>query len=105
MMPARKFPNDPVLVRLLKSAKLTTGIIIHDAYGFHKSYSDLLGDIIETRAVLWTNLLPTSLNAQGILRNDCPYVCVLTRTGYEFIVAFFAIRAIGGACVPFGKDQ
>ncbi|KND87442.1 Acyl-CoA synthetase family member 3, mitochondrial [Tolypocladium ophioglossoides CBS 100239] len=94
----RKFPNDPILVKLLHSAKLTTENIIHDAYGFDKTYADLLGDVMQMRDAIRANLPPTALNARGILNDDRPYVCVLTRSGYEFLVAFFAIRAIGGAC-------
>ncbi|POR37072.1 Acyl-CoA synthetase family member 3, mitochondrial [Tolypocladium paradoxum] len=99
----RKFPNDPILVKLLQSASLTTEHIIHDAYGFDKTYADLLGDIVQTRDAIRANLPSTALNAHGVLNDDRPYICVLTRSGYEFLVAFFAIRAIGGACIPFGS--
>lgn len=101
----RKFPNDPILVKLLHSAKLTTEQVIHDAYGFDKTYADLLGDIVQTRDAIRANLPSTALNAHGIFNDERPYVCVLTRSGYEFLVAFFAIRAIGGACIPFGRQQ
>ncbi|KKO97290.1 hypothetical protein THAR02_10610 [Trichoderma harzianum] len=48
--------------------------------------------------------LPSSiLDEHGILPQETPYISVLTRRGYEFLVAFFAIRAIGGACIPFGS--
>lgn len=99
----RKFPNDPVLVRLLESAKTITGQIIHDDYGFDKTYAELLADIMQTRDALRTQLPPSVLNKHGLLHEDRPYICALTRGGYEFIVAFFAVRAIGGACMPLGE--
>lgn len=47
--------------------------------------------------------LPTSaFTERGILKEEAPYVAVLTRSGYEFIVAFFAVRVLGGAPIPFG---
>ncbi|KAK5991607.1 Acyl-CoA ligase oryP-like protein [Cladobotryum mycophilum] len=99
----RRFPKDPVLVKLLESAKLTTGQIIHDAYGFDKTYAELLGDIVKTRDSLRANLPPSTLNNHGLLREEYPYVCALTCGGYEFIVALFTIRAMGGACLPFAS--
>ncbi|KAJ6443213.1 Acyl-CoA synthetase family member 3, mitochondrial [Purpureocillium lavendulum] len=99
----RKFPSDPVLVRLLQSAKVTTETIIHDAYGFDKTYPELLGDIVQTRDALLDQLPSSAVDKAGLLHEDRPYICVLTRGGYEFIVAFFAIRAIGGACMPLAS--
>jgi malonyl-CoA/methylmalonyl-CoA synthetase len=37
---------------------------------------------------------------QNILREDNPYIFILSRGDYEFIVAAFAILSIGGALVP-----
>ncbi|KJZ74636.1 hypothetical protein HIM_05986 [Hirsutella minnesotensis 3608] len=97
------FPNDPVLARLLQSAKLTAEVVVHDDYGFDKTYAELLGDILRTREALRKQLPPWTLDAHGILIQENPYIAALTRGGYEFIVAFFAIRAIGGVCMPLAS--
>jgi malonyl-CoA/methylmalonyl-CoA synthetase len=99
-----QFPNDPLLVKLLQAACQTpsTKIIVFDDLGFERTYSDLLGDIIQTR----NSLLPR-LRGGGPCRTDHfqqeSFVAILSCGGYEFLVAFFAIRAAGGVCVPLGK--
>ncbi|UNI19532.1 hypothetical protein JDV02_005712, partial [Purpureocillium takamizusanense] len=93
-------PNDPMLVQLLKVVRRTTEPMIHDGYGFDKTYADLLGDVIQTRNLLRTRLPPAALDSEGLVQKSRPYVIILANSGYEFIVGFFAIRAIGGACIP-----
>ncbi|KAK2855710.1 hypothetical protein FQN49_004921 [Arthroderma sp. PD_2] len=97
------FPKDPILVKLLQASQLTAEQIIHDAYGFDKTYGQLLSDIIATRNALRRSLPPSVLNPEGLLREECPFVGALTFGGYEFIVAFFAVRALGGACWPLAS--
>ncbi|KAM3504887.1 hypothetical protein MY11210_008183 [Beauveria gryllotalpidicola] len=98
-----RFPKDPILVKLLQASQLTTEQIIYDAYGFNKTYGELLADIFATRDALRSGLPPSALTATGLLRQERPYVGAITCGGYEFIVAFFAIRALGGACFPFAS--
>lgn len=101
-----KFPEDPVLIRLLSSSHhqvKSPETIIDDAGGFQKSYPELLGDILQTAHLVRTASPPSMLDERGLLKNDSPYIGVLVRSGYEFIVAFFAIRAMGGACMPIGR--
>ncbi|OBT53698.1 hypothetical protein VE04_06328 [Pseudogymnoascus sp. 24MN13] len=100
-----KFPHDPILVRLLIAAQQTSDseTIVHDALGFKKSYPELLTDILQTRDLLRARLPLPATNEQGILRGEFQYVAILSRSGYEFLVAFFAIRAMGGVCMPLGS--
>ncbi|KOS16972.1 Malonate--CoA ligase [Escovopsis weberi] len=100
-VPDMIFPNDPGLVRLLRSAKRCPGIsIVADAFGFDKTYNELLADVLRTRDSMREHLPPSALDERALLRGDAPYVCILARAGYEFVVATFAIRALGGACIP-----
>ncbi|KAK0724102.1 hypothetical protein B0H67DRAFT_640675 [Lasiosphaeris hirsuta] len=101
-----KIPLDPILVRLLESPHHRGGrsdTVIHDARGFQKTYAELLGDVVQTANSLRKALPPSAFDRQGLLRQDSPYVSVLVRSGYEFIVAFFAIRCLGGACMPIAS--
>jgi malonyl-CoA/methylmalonyl-CoA synthetase len=104
---AYKFPQDPVLGKLLSSPHhqaRSSEPIIHDARGFRKSYPELLGDILQTADLLRTAAAQRSmLDERGLLRDGSLYIGILVRSGYEFIVAFFAIRVMGGACMPIGK--
>ncbi|RDL35780.1 Uncharacterized protein BP5553_06392 [Venustampulla echinocandica] len=92
------FPNDPVLARLLIAANRTPGskIVVHDAYGYEKTYLHLLGDIIHMRSVLTQRLAPSPVAPNWLLKNDSRYVGILSKSAYEFLVSFFAIRSIGG---------
>ncbi|OAQ99178.1 hypothetical protein LLEC1_01747 [Akanthomyces lecanii] len=96
------FPQDPLLAKLLDAAKAVpeSRIIIHDLYGLQKTYPELLGDILHTRQQLQALLPLKCFNEKGLLRDEFVYQAACTKTGYEFAVAFFAIRALGGACVP-----
>lgn len=97
-----KFPHDPALARLLIAAKRAgdSDIIVHDVHGFQKTYPELLGDVLQTRHLLRAQVSPAKLNERAYLYQENPYVAVTASSGYEFIVAFFAIRAMGGACMP-----
>lgn len=101
---SRTLPGDPILIRLLEAARLTEEQVIYDHYGFDKTYAQLLGDILATRDRLRLDLPASLLTPDGLIDEKRPYVAALTNGGYEFIVAFFAIRALGGACFPFCKS-
>lgn len=59
-------------------------------------YPQILSDILQMRDLLRAPLPPWTINERGILHEEIPYVAVLVRGGYEFLVGFFAIRAMGG---------
>lgn len=101
------FPNDPVLARLIDAARQTSASkkIIYDELGFEKSYSDLLGDIVQLREALFAHFPSWVVSSSGRVEELNTYVTVSSRSGYEFLVAFFAIRAAGGVCVPIGTDN
>lgn len=101
----QKLPSDPVLIKLLQTAQHSANEkpIIYDAHGFEKTYGQLLGDILRTRDLIIQSLPSSALNSCNILHVETPYICVLALSGYEFLVSFFAIRALGGACIPFSK--
>ncbi|KAH7140347.1 hypothetical protein B0J13DRAFT_637862 [Dactylonectria estremocensis] len=102
---APKFPNDPILVQLLRAAGHVSGTetIVCDVGGFEKTYQQLFADILKTRVILRERLPPSAYDARNLLREGQQYIGILTRTGYEFLVAFFAIRAIGGVCMPLSS--
>lgn len=99
-----KFPNDLLLVQFLRSAKRCAGQgpCIHDHFGFEKTLEELIADILRMRDLMRQQLPASAFSDRGIFREETPYVAVLTRSGYEFIVAFFATRVLGGAAIPFG---
>lgn len=101
---AFRLPNDPLLVRLLEAAKRVGGseVIIEDFVGFRKTYLQLLGDILEARDKLKSLIPASNFDGRGLLNEENVYVTALTRTGYQYVVAFYAVRALGGAYTPLG---
>ncbi|KAL9470884.1 hypothetical protein ACSS6W_008825 [Trichoderma asperelloides] len=100
-----KFPNDLLLVQFLRSAKRCAGqgSCIYDQFGFEKTLEELIADILRMRDLMRQQLPASAFSERGIFKEETPYVAVLTRSGYEFIVAFFATRVLGGAAIPFGS--
>lgn len=99
-----KFPNDLLLVQFLRSAKRCANQrpYIHDHFGYEKSFEELIADILRMRDLMRQQLPASAFTERGVFKDEAPYVAVLTRSGYEFIVAFFATRVLGGAPIPFG---
>lgn len=78
--------------------------MIHDVMGFSKSYGHLLGDILATRERLLLQLPKTVLDQRSLLKEEFPYIFLFYQSAYEFLVGFFAIRALGGAAMPLCKS-
>jgi malonyl-CoA/methylmalonyl-CoA synthetase len=99
------FPDDPVLVKLLEAAKQfsETKSIVHDECGFEKSYSELFGDIKETCDLVRQHVPASAVGERGLLNTEGIYIASISTSSYEFLVAFFAIRVLGGACLPLGQ--
>ncbi|UKZ70905.1 uncharacterized protein TrAtP1_011876 [Trichoderma atroviride] len=100
-----KFPNDLLLVQFLRSVKRCAGQgpYIYDHFGFEKTLEELIADILRMRDLMRQQLPASEFSERSVFKEKRPYVAVLTRSGYEFIVAFFATRVLGGAAMPFGS--
>ena len=96
---AYEFPDDPVFVRLLAASARypRSEAIVHEKNGCEKTYPELLNDILHTRNLIREQL--SGFDQQGLLREHHVYISVISSSAYEFIVAFFAVRAIGGVSV------
>jgi malonyl-CoA/methylmalonyl-CoA synthetase len=96
---AHGFPDDPVFVRLLAaSARYSRSeAVVHEKDGREKTYPELLSDIIHTRNLVREQL--PGFDQQGLLRGHHVYIAVVSCSVYEFIIAFFAVCAIGGVIV------
>ncbi len=75
------FPNDPILARLLEAAKRVpaSDVIVQDAFGFKKTYPELLSDVLATRDQLKSSLPASNFDERGLLREDHIYITALTR--------------------------
>jgi malonyl-CoA/methylmalonyl-CoA synthetase len=98
-----KFPNDAIFTRLLQMSTERPGLLFHDDYGIDANYDDLIRDVIHVRRLLQKQLPTSSFDAHGSLRKDASSIAFLAFSGYNFIVSFLAIAALGGICVPLCK--
>jgi malonyl-CoA/methylmalonyl-CoA synthetase len=99
-----KFPADPVLERLLAEARRSPNldIVVEVNLRLRRTYSQLLGDVVKTRDGLVKHR--KKLTFQSATRNETNYVAIITGNGYEHIVAFLAIRAMGSTPMPLASS-
>ncbi|KAF2093314.1 adenylate-forming enzyme AfeA [Rhizodiscina lignyota] len=100
------FPSDIMLKQLLRVSQQRPfmEVVVHDVMGFEKSYADLVADVLSTRTAVLQKLPPLALNERGLLHHEAPYMFIVVKSGYEFLVGLFAIRALGGAAIPLAND-
>jgi malonyl-CoA/methylmalonyl-CoA synthetase len=98
-----KFPNDPIFVRLAQLEQSITGVLVHDDYGIDAEFKDLLNDVRRLRGTLREQLPRDWYDDKGLLRLDIGPIAAITLSGYYFLVAFLAIAALGGKCLPLGE--
>jgi hypothetical protein len=91
-------PHDAFFHRLHYLACHQNSIAIRDhQLGIEVPHDQLLSDIVATRNDVIQRLHPVTAQLLG---EDKEVAFVIFARGYEFVVAFFAILAIGGIAVP-----
>lgn len=102
---AGKFPNDPIFNYLHEIAGKVHGTVVYDEInGIEADYARFSHDMSRLCTILREKLPPSAFNERGLFQEKSPYVAVLVTGGYEFLVSFYAILALGGACVPLGEQ-
>ncbi|KIM94583.1 hypothetical protein OIDMADRAFT_60364 [Oidiodendron maius Zn] len=100
-----ELPNEPTFVELLRVFRQVHQIIVHDPQnGVDADYSQFFTDLLRMREILYESLPKDMFDEQNIIREESPYVFILSRGDYEFIIASFAILSIGGALVPLSTE-
>lgn len=98
-----KLPNEPMFRRLVENNRSVQNVIVHDpSCGVNVKYPQLLHDILALRQRLYECLPLSMFDEKGRMKGDNPYILILSRGNYEFIVASFSVLAMGGALVPLG---
>ncbi|KAL4887966.1 hypothetical protein BDV59DRAFT_211601 [Aspergillus ambiguus] len=93
-------PNFPLFSKLLRlSHRRPPPIAVRDVRaGKEKTYLQLLADVLRLRNILQQRLSPDVL--QQLEREDEVYIALLAPGGYDYVVGFLAILAVGAAVVP-----
>ena len=95
-------PNIYFFTRLVRLASKSNLIAIKDlTFGFTASYAQLLTDVLHLRNVLRETLDTAVL--ERLDREDEVLVNLLGPGGYEFVVGFLALVALGAVVVPICK--
>ncbi|OBT71013.1 hypothetical protein VF21_10004 [Pseudogymnoascus sp. 05NY08] len=97
-------PNFPFFSKLLRYAyRQPCALAVRDdVSGIERSYLHLLTDVLSL-----CNSLRRTLSAQVHQQLDNQeevYICILAPGGYEFVVGFIAILALGAAAVPLSTS-
>ncbi|KAL4748746.1 hypothetical protein BDW72DRAFT_195488 [Aspergillus terricola var. indicus] len=95
-------PNEPIFKQLLALSGKVNHIVVHDPNnGVDADHTQLLTDLARMRSVLRVSLPRSIFDEAGIfIKEDKPYVFVLSDGNYEFIIAALSILSIGAAVVP-----
>ncbi|KAB8233021.1 class I adenylate-forming enzyme family protein [Aspergillus alliaceus] len=99
-LPAKGFPNDPVFAHLVHAAAQANKAIIRDPrQNIEADYVRFLRDILHFRHQISSVLPPVVLDDNGMINDNNTYICLSAPSSYQFLVALFAIFAVGGAAV------
>ena len=100
-------PNDPVFIHLAHAARNANNVIIRDpAQNLQANHVQFLQDILQFRSQISSVLLPGDMvDENGMIKNDHVYILISAASSYQFLVALFAILAVGGAAVLLREDN
>jgi malonyl-CoA/methylmalonyl-CoA synthetase len=92
-------PNFFLFSRLLRWSYKRHLMAVEDiTYGYTASYAQLLTDVLNLRNVLRKTLPPPVV--RRIDNDEEVFINLLGPGGYEFVVGFFALMALGAVIVP-----
>lgn len=95
-------PNFGLFTKLLRFANQSARIVVNDVYAqVSATHIQLLTDVLHVRNTLQASLNETSIRQleQGVE----VFITLLSPGGYEYVVAFLAIVALGAVVVPLCK--
>ncbi|OAL34549.1 hypothetical protein AYO20_06179 [Fonsecaea nubica] len=97
------FPNFFLFSRLLRWCYRPNLVAVKDTtFGYTADYTQLLTDVLHLRNVL-RQTLPRHV-VQKLDRDEEVFINLLGPGGYEFVVGFFALMALGAVIVPISPD-
>ncbi|GFF36871.1 hypothetical protein IFM51744_03272 [Aspergillus udagawae] len=100
-----KLPNEPFFEHLVKSWNEVQHVVIHDPQnGVDADYTQLFTDVLNMRQAIYEALPRSMFDDKRIIVEESPFIFILAPGNYEFIVASFAILALGGALVPLSTS-
>lgn len=94
-------PNDPIFTHLAHLARNTNKVIIRDPLqNLEADNVRFLRDILQFRWKISSALPADILDGNGMIESDAGvYILLSAPSSYQFLVALFAILAVGGAAV------
>lgn len=94
-------PNDPLFKQLLNNAQVNSNILVHDPIqNKDATTAQLLHDVVAFQNKILSQLPSHHINHHGRLQTPGVYIAILAPLSYDFIVALYAVIALGAAAVP-----
>ncbi|KAI0132399.1 acyl-CoA synthetases/AMP-acid ligases II [Xylariales sp. AK1849] len=94
-------PDEPAFHKLVQNNKSNNNLIFYDpSCGVYADFKQLLHDVLALRQRLYEWLPESLFDDKGRITQEHPYILIISPGNYDFLVASFAILAIGGALVP-----
>lgn len=98
------FPNFFLFARLVRLASKPRLVAVRDVtYDYTATYVQLLTDVLYLRNLLRQQLDPAII--AKLEHDEEVFINLLGPGGYEYVVGFFAIMALGAVIVPICKDR
>lgn len=94
-------PGDPLFKTLLYNAQHIHSTLIRDtSAGIAATPAQFLRDVIFFKHRINTQLATSGIDVHTVAGDVDVYICILAPLSYEFLVAFYAVIALGGVAVP-----
>ncbi|KAJ5408554.1 hypothetical protein N7509_002437 [Penicillium cosmopolitanum] len=94
-------PNDPLFRQLLNNAQVNPNILVHDpTHNKDATTAQLLHDVVAFQNKILSQLPSHHINHHGRLQTPGVYIAILAPLSYDFIIALYAVIALGAAAVP-----
>ncbi|CAG8398981.1 unnamed protein product [Penicillium salamii] len=98
-------PDDPLFERLLYNAQHIHSTLIRDtSAGIAATPAQFLRDVIFFKDRINRQLTTSGIDIHNVAAHGDVYICILAQLSYEFLVAFYAVIALGGVAVPLSTS-
>ncbi|KAJ5907795.1 hypothetical protein N7495_000477 [Penicillium taxi] len=98
-------PDDLLFQRLLYNAQNIHSVLIRDtASGIEATPAQFLRDVIFFQDRINIQLATNGISAHDVTGHRDVYICILAPLSYEFLVAFYAVIALGSVAVPLSTS-
>ncbi|CAG8932827.1 unnamed protein product [Penicillium salamii] len=98
-------PDDPLFEKLIYNAQHIHSTLIRDtSSGIAATPAQFLRDVVFFKHRINIQLATSGIDIHTVAGDVDVYICILAPLSYEFLVAFYAVIALGGVAVPLSTS-